>query len=269
MHKITDNIFLLVLFAMIGTFILATSFVFFFLRYQRKAQQQKEALQQAELTYSENLLNAALQSQEEERRRIGRDLHDDVGASLANLRMVLSQHVSPDGSTPTFKPLIDHIVSTVRNISHSLSPPGLELFGLEYTLHELCDNFNTAGQLHLVFTNEAGPRVDALPKDAALALYRVVQELLSNTVKHANAQNVSITFSHNDNQLALSYTDDGKGMTLGQIKKMGMGMGMQNIEGRLRMIQAQFEVQTSPGNGFRMIILLPIKETDNIDLQNG
>lgn len=254
MQQITDNIFLLVLFAMIGTIILATSFVFFFLRYQRKAQQQKEALQQAELTYSENLLNAALQSQEEERKRIGRDLHDDVGASLANLRMVLSRQAATAADTPGYKPLIDHIITTVRNISHSLSPPGLDLFGLEHTLHELSDTFNSAGQLQLQFINEIGDRVDALPKDVALALFRVIQELLSNTMKHAEAKKVMVTFLQNDNDLILRYTDDGKGMPAEKAKKSGMGM--QNIAGRLRMIQASYEVVTSEGNGFTMTILL-------------
>lgn len=254
MQQITDNIFLLVLFAMIGTIILASSFVFFFLRYQRKAQQQREALQQAELTYSENLLNAALQSQEEERKRIGRDLHDDVGASLANLRMVLSQQAATAADTPGYKPLIDHIITTVRNISHSLSPPGLDLFGLEHTLHELSDTFNTAGQLQLHFINEIGDRVDALPKEVALALYRVIQELLSNTMKHAGAQKVTVAFLQNDNGVMLRYTDDGKGMPAEKAKKSGMGM--QNIAGRLRMIQASYEIVTSPGNGFTMTILL-------------
>jgi signal transduction histidine kinase len=253
MPDTTDNIFVLVVFATVGTFILSTSFVFFFLRYQRRAQQQKEALQQAELAYSENLLNAALQSQEEERRRIGRDLHDDVGASLSNLRMVLSQKKSGEGDT--YKPLIDQIIGTVRNISHSLSPPGLELFGLEHTLHELCDTFNTSGQLHLHFDNAAGSKIDALPKETALALYRVVQELLSNTVKHAAAQKVSLRFFEKDGKLLLRYADDGKGMDGQQAKKAGMGM--QNIAGRLRMIQAVYEIETSIGNGFVMTIILP------------
>jgi signal transduction histidine kinase len=174
---------------------------------------------------------------------------------LANLRMVLSRQAAPEGTGPTYKPLIDHIITTVRNISHSLSPPGLDLFGLEHTLHELCDTFNTAGQLQLQFVNEAGDRVDALPKEVALALYRVVQELLSNSIKHAEARKVDLIFSQNSNGLVLRYTDDGKGMASEKAKRAGMGM--QNIAGRLRMIQAAYEVDTSPGNGFSMTILLP------------
>jgi signal transduction histidine kinase len=257
MQKITDNIFLLVLFAMTGTFILATSFVFFFLRYQRRAQQQREAMQRAELAHRENLLHAALESQEEERRRIGRDLHDDVGASLSNLRMVMgrSSTAGADTETPGYKPLIDNIITTVRNISHSLSPPGLELFGLEHTLHELCDTFNTSGAIQLSFINEAGSRVDALDKKAALAIYRVLQELVSNTIKHADAQKIIIRFFVENNRLLLEYRDDGKGFDAALIKKSGMGL--QNIEGRLGMIKAGYEVTSSPGNGIIVRIILP------------
>jgi signal transduction histidine kinase len=259
MQKITDNIFLLVLFAMIGTFILATSFVFFFLRYQRRAQQQKEAMQKAELEHSEKLLHAALQSQEDERRRIGRDLHDDVGAALSNLRMVMGQGskaiVEAEKETPAYKPLIDNIITTVRNISHSLSPPGLELFGLEHTLYELCDTFNTSGVIRLSFINEAGSRVDAMDKNAALAIYRVLQELISNTIKHAEAKKIVIRFCIENNRLVLVYSDDGKGFDAAAVKKTGMGL--QNIEARLSMVQAVFTVTTSAGNGIMVRIILP------------
>lgn len=252
MQKVTDNIFLLLIFAMTGTFILASSFVFFFLRYQRRMLQQKEAMQKAELEHGENLLRAALQSQEEERKRIGRDLHDDVGAALSNLRMVMAKPQEPG----SYKPLIDNIIGTVRSISHSLAPPGLELFGLDHTLHELSDTFNTSGSLQVVYSNNAGGAVDKLEKNTALALYRVIQELLSNTIKHAGATTVSIVFYNLATHLELLYKDDGKGMDMNGIKKAGMGL--QNIEGRLRMAGATYTVNTSSGNGFNLTIKLHI-----------
>lgn len=256
MQKVTDNIFLLVLFAMLGTFILAASFIFFFVRYQRNISKQKERMQKAELDYGEQLLNATLLSQEEERKRIGRDLHDDVGASLSNLKMMMAQ--STDISTAKHKPLIDNIISTVRNISHSLSPPGLDLFGLEFTLQELLDNFSASGVLQLRFENKLGTALDALDKKSALALYRIIQELLNNTLKHAEAKNVTVIFFTEDSRTVLSYSDDGKGIPSDTIKKSGMGM--QNIEARLRMIQATFETTTGEGKGFFIKIVLPAKE---------
>jgi signal transduction histidine kinase len=254
MQKVTDNIFLLVLFAMVGTFILAAAFIFFFLKYQRNISKQKEALQKAALEHSEQLLNATLLSQEEERKRIGRDLHDDVGASLSNLKMIMAQ--SADTSSDKHKPLIDNIITTVRNISHSLSPPGLDLFGLEFTLHELLDTINTSGNIQVHFENQVGEKIDTLDKKTALALYRVIQELLSNTIKHAGAKNVAIKFFTENNSMAISYQDDGKGLPTDNEKKAGMGMGMQNIEAMLKMIQAGFIISDPGQKGFCIKILL-------------
>lgn len=256
MQKVTDNIFLLVLFAMLGTFILATSFIFFFIRYQRRINLQKEAMQKAELDHSEQLLHATLLSQEEERKRIGRDLHDDVGASLSNLKMMMAQTIEVMPGKTTYKPLIDNIITTVRNISHSLSPPGLSLFGLESTLQELFDNFNIAGNLKLVFENELGEQLNAFDEQTALALYRVIQELLSNTVKHAGAQQILISSFEEKGSSIITYQDDGKGLKMATGKKFGMGM--QNIEARLRMIHAQYELPVV-ARGFFIKIVIPAK----------
>ncbi len=256
MQKVTDNIFLLVIFAMLGTFILAASFILFFVRYQRRITLQKEALQKTELQHSEQLLHATLLSQEEERKRIGRDLHDDVGASLSNLKMIMSQSLEPLPGSAAYKPLIDNIITTVRNISHSLSPPGLSLFGLENTLHELFDNFNIAGNIKLVFENELGESMDTFNEQTTLALYRIIQELLTNTVKHASANQVLIKCFKQDNNSIITYQDDGKGIDTTAGKKHGMGM--QNIEARLRMIPAKFEMPAVV-KGFFIKIIIPSK----------
>lgn len=254
MQKVTDNIFLLVLFAMIGTFILAASFIFFFLRYQRKIALQKAAMQKAELEYSNQLLNATLTSQEEERKRIGTDLHDDVGASLSNLKMILQQTTETEETKKKYKPLIDNIITTVRTISHALSPPGLELFGFEYALQELVDSFNIAGNIKVSLNNETGSKLNELPKSTSLALFRIIQELLSNTLKHANAKNILISFTEIKDEWCFSYTDDGKGINLENSKNTGMGM--KNIEARLKMINATYNFVTSAGNGFKLEALI-------------
>ena len=257
MQKVIDNIFLLVLFAMLGTFILAASFIFFFIRYQRRITLQKAAMQKAELDHSENLLHATLLSQEEERKRIGRDLHDDVGASLSNLKMIMAQSAEIAAGTTTYKPLIDNIISTVRNISHSLSPPGLALFGLESTLHELFDNFNIAGNIKLVFENELGQKLDVLSEQTALSLYRVIQELLTNTVKHANAKQVLVKCFEESSNHIITYQDDGKGID--KVAGQKHGMGMQNIEARLRMIHAHYQLPPVAKGFFIKIIIPAIK----------
>lgn len=261
MQKVTENIFLLVLFAVLGTFILAASFIFFFIKYQRRITQQKEAMQKAELEHSEQLLHATLLSQEEERKRIGRDLHDDVGASLSNLKMVMAQAVEATANTPAYKPLIDNIITTVRNISHSLSPPGLSLFGLENTLHELFDNFNAAGKITVAFENDLGEKLNRFDEQTDLALYRIVQELLTNTVKHAGAEKIIVRCFEENNSSIITYQDDGKGIDTAKGKKIGMGM--QNIEARLRMIQAHYDLPLA-SEGFFIKIIIPAKTAVSI-----
>ncbi|MBS1511142.1 MAG: sensor histidine kinase [Bacteroidetes bacterium] len=252
MQKITDNIFLLILLAIVGTFLLAAAFIFFFLKYQRNISKQKEAMQKAELEHGEQLLQATLLSQEDERKRIGQDLHDDVGASLSNLKMSIAQLEDADG---THKLLIDNIINRVRTISHSLSPPGLDLFGLEFTLTELFDSFNATGTLEIQFDNRCGQKIDSLNKKTALALYRVMQELLNNTIKHSGAKHVAICFDDSPAGLVVSYADNGKGLPETHSKKSGMGM--QNIEARLKMIGATFLIPQTKGKGFAINITLP------------
>ncbi|MBL7700734.1 MAG: hypothetical protein JNM14_00670 [Ferruginibacter sp.] len=256
MQKLTEDIFLLIVFAVCGTFILAASFIFFFIRYQRRINQQKAAMQKAELEHSEQLLHATLLSQEDERKRIGRDLHDDVGASLSNLKMIMSQAVETTADKPAFKPLIDNIITTVRNISHSLSPPGLALFGLENTLHELFDNFNAAGLVKVNFENEPGEKINSFDEQTSLALYRIIQELLTNTVKHAGASNILVKCFEENSYYIITYQDDGKGLSAGRDKKSGMGM--QNVEARLRMINATSEMPVA-AKGFFIKITVPAK----------
>jgi signal transduction histidine kinase len=162
-------------------------------------------------------------------------------------------------TTKTYKPLIDNIINTVRNISHTLSPPGLDLFGLEHTLHELCDTFNTSGQLHLTMENSSGASLDAIGKERSLTLYRVIQELLSNTIKHANATTVNIFIVQETKDiLSIIYQDNGKGIDRGATTKKS-SMGMQNIESRLGMIKAPYQIESEPGKGFKITIKLSLQ----------
>ena len=237
---------------MAGTFLLAGSFIFFFIKAQKRMLAQKEAMQKAALMHKEELLHSTIRSQEEERKRIGRDLHDDVGSALSNLRMVIGTSDAQAGN----KPLIDNIITTVRNISHTLSPPGLELFGLDHALRELCDTFNISGKISLQINNNAVTETENIASQSALGIYRVMQELITNTIKHANATLINISIEEQEDNLIFLYTDNGVGIDVEKQKRSGMGM--QNIEARLSMINAAYKITSSPGNGFSISIQLPL-----------
>jgi signal transduction histidine kinase len=264
--EVDDNIYILVIMCTGGIALLVIAFVILFIRNQSKLLLQKESLHQAAMDHQKNLLHAVIYSQEEERKRIGQNLHDEVGGSLSNLRILINRFNDGTDATkeslPTelYKQLIDRIIENVRNISHNLSPPGLELFGFSEALEEIKDIVGKGDESFISITNHADKTTDALPKPVALALIRVLQELVTNTLKHSKATCIGISLFMKNNLLSIHYTDDGVGCDMDD-KKFKKGMGMQNIESRLTMIDARYTIKTSVGKGFALFIYLePDKE---------
>jgi signal transduction histidine kinase len=259
-----DNIYVLLLISMGGLFMLVVSFVLIFIRNQNNLLKKQRELQQAEIVHQQELLKTIIVSQEAERKRIGQDLHDDVGTALSNLRITIEMfnNVATTGSgefSSTCKYQIDKIVQDVRHISHNLSPPGLELYGFMGTLEDLAEFITATGKLQVNITDNANPVTDQLGAEVSLPLYRVFEELLNNTLKHANASQVNIKFDIADDYLLISYHDDGRGIAAAD--KTKKGMGRQNIESRLGIIGAAYEVDLPGGKGFNMNIRL---KTENI-----
>ncbi|WP_367866661.1 sensor histidine kinase [Pedobacter sp. WC2423] len=259
-QTIGDNIFLLIILCTGGISLLVVSFVILFINNQKKLLKNRQQIHEAEMSYQKELMRVVLQSQEEERKRIGQDLHDDVGGSLSNLRMLinredLAEKQGVGAIMAAHKLLIDKIIQDVRNISHNLSPPALALFGFTVALEELLDSINDEDGSLINIINAAEAITDKLPYDMALALIRVLQELISNTVKHGSAKRIEISIFMENGLLAIQYRDEGIGYDPGD-QKNRKGMGMQNIESRLNMIDATYTVKTAPGAGFSMFIVL-------------
>jgi signal transduction histidine kinase len=253
----SDNIFVLLLISMGGVFTLVVSFVIIFIRNQNKILKQRAQLQQAELQHQQELLQTIIVSQEAERKRIGQDLHDDVGTALSNLRITIemfNQDTSANRAdfSDTSKLLIDKVIQDVRHISHNLSPPGIALYGLMGALEELCEFITSRGKLQVNINNPIGNIPDELDEAASISLYRVMEELLNNTLKHAGASLVDIGFALDEGDMLLTYHDNGRGIA--PHVKPGKGMGMQNIESRLGAIGATFSIDTTPGAGFTIHI---------------
>jgi signal transduction histidine kinase len=259
-ETVGDNIFLLIILCTGGISLLVISFVILFINNQKKLLRNRQQLHESEMSYQKELMRVVLQSQEEERKRIGQDLHDDVGGSLSNLRMVINRNElyneqAGGSAAERHKLLIDKIIQDVRNISHHLSPPALALFGFTVALEELIDSINDEDNSLITLINDAEAITDKLSYDMALTLIRVLQELISNTVKHGGAKRIEISIFMEKGLLAIQYRDEGLGYDPGD-QKNRKGMGMQNIESRLNMINATYTVKTAPGSGFSMFIVL-------------
>jgi signal transduction histidine kinase len=262
MQNAPDNIYILVILSMSGTFLLVTSFILFSIRNQNKLLKQRQQFQQAEIAHQKSLLHAIIESQEAERKRIGQDLHDDVGTSLSGLRLMIEMFKPVTGSDKNYesfatssKNAIDKIVKDVRNISHNLSPTTLRYYGLVAAITEHCTIINQSGKLEVILSNDADQLLQKLELPAATAIYRVLEELLNNTIKHSGASEANIHFSVKENALSIDYSDNGKGLQTGT-EKVVSGMGFQNIESRLLNINATFFIAPYSGKGFHTTIKL-------------
>ncbi|GAA3932453.1 sensor histidine kinase [Hymenobacter algoricola] len=260
-----DNLYGLILLSIVGTFSMVVFFVLIHFRNQTKLAKQAEQMQKAQLQYQIALLEAVIRSQETERKRIGQNLHDDVGTVLANLRMTVEMYQQAAGTpaslalfTASCKTIIDKVINEVRHISHNLSPVSLDLYGFTDAVEELADLVNNAGKLRFSLQNEAGPLLDQLSSTHAAALYRIVEELLNNTLKHSGASQIHLGFGTDENALLVSYQDNGQGITPkpGQRKA---GMGTSNIESRLAIMQASHTVRAAPGQGFAFKARIPLQ----------
>ena len=204
----------LILSGMLGMLSLALALVFIFLAYQRRLlRQQKEHLQK-ESQYQQQLLRASLLSQEKERNRIGKDLHDEVGVMLTTAKMYLN-HLSADKEEKEFYrlknktvELMGETIASMRRISHGLRPVVLERLGLENAVSNLVDQIEGSGALSVSFSAELQEGMD---KEFQLNWYRIIQELINNTVKHARATHISLHLQANGDEVTLHYEETASG----------------------------------------------------------
>ncbi len=225
---------------------------------QRRILSQRMAAQATELRHKEALVQHNLITQEEERKRIAGNLHDDIGSKLGVLHLTfhrLRRSTTHDEQYAAMCEEIDGLIGnaldTTRRISHELLPPTLEDFGLLEALEELCESIRKTGvvAVHLEYNLERVAIGDATTE---LNLFRIVQELSSNTLKYAQASQISIRLWQETDGKRLTYHDNGQGFDPETIK--GKGLGMKNLESRAKIMGGTWHIQTALGEGFTAII---------------
>ncbi len=256
----STQLFILLIISIAGTGLIIIGFILVQVRNQKKMLEKQRQLAAAELKHQKDLLEAVITSQETERQRIGSDLHDEVGTVLSSLRMLIEKHESPvqvasEAFNTQSKTMIDRVIKQVREIAHNLSPHINGEHGLHDALHALCDTVNLSGSVRITTLFDEGSVPGNLPEATALSLYRVLAELINNTLKHAHAKNMTISIETTNNQLEITYTDDGIGFLH---DGAGIaGMGLRNIESRLSVTGGRYSIHSSPGNGMQLHITLP------------
>ncbi|MDZ7899678.1 MAG: sensor histidine kinase [Arcicella sp.] len=240
-------------------FLLAGMLLFFVTSYQKRLLRNKADVEKMKVRHQLNLFQSSIDAMEDERRRVSRDLHDEIGAALSVLRLQVGQmNTDKDFDSENTqnlivasKQLIDNTIENVRRISNDMLPSGLEEFGLKYAIEMLCDKIENASKLVINLNIGQLQRMD---KRLELSLYRILQELLNNTLKHANATEANINFNTDNQQLTVYYQDNGQGFDLEKLSKRGLGL--KNIESRVSMIHGQLEYLTNleKGMGVRLTV---------------
>jgi two-component system sensor histidine kinase UhpB len=203
--------------------------------------------------------------QEEERRRLARDLHDDVGQALTALKIQL-ESLARAGAELGVRPRVDECVDTVqhtleqvRQLSLSLRPPQLDDLGLAAALRSHLDRQARVAGLQAHFETEDAPQ--ELAPDTETACFRVAQEAINNVLRHARARNLWVRLFSAGGRLAISVRDDGRGFDLGSVRQRaanGASLGLVGMEERMALAGGSFELRSAPGQGTVLLATFPL-----------
>lgn len=200
-------------------------------------------------------MHSMIEGQESERERISKDLHDSLGGLLSSIKLQLEHIPIETGNKPAkqkqeqVQSLLDYAVGEVRNISSNLQPTALKNLGLVPALNDLFNRAEGKEYPEIEFQHYNVPKLKNM---VALSIYRIVQELLNNTIKHAKANEVFIQIRQEDNQLVLQYEDDGIGFDLETLKRKGMGL--ENITSRVNYLKGEMSIDARVGEGVSYLI---------------
>ena len=243
--------------------LLALALVAFFLIYQKKLISQQLTMQTILGAYQKEVFVAAIQAEERERERIGNDLHDEIGSSLSAAKVLMIQLEDSTSTTEKEKEVVSLIkgilgnsLQDIRNISQNLHPAVLARFGLNkalYNLGRVCnDAFANGVTVHVELTA-------ALPYSHELALYRIVQELINNALKHAQAARVTVRLLQEPHHLVLTVADDGCGFDYAHLRENSqVGLGLKSLAARVSLLDATLHLESVPGQGTSVRVEVPI-----------
>ncbi|NME71594.1 sensor histidine kinase [Flammeovirga aprica] len=242
-------------FIIVFTIVLTIIIVFIFLLYRafiNKILQEKNIQHELALNHQKEIALQASLVQENERKRIAEVLHDDVGNKLNILSLWINNEDTwnDERSKGIIVQQIPELIETTRNISHSLYPVNLEKFGLILTIEALIANVDKSLSIVLLMQHQYQPRDISFE----LQIYRIIQEFLSNVIKHAKASNMLIHIRDTKGSLCIILSDDGVGFDHSQLQE---GMGLENIDSRIKSIDGRCKWKSKKGKGVRLIIAQP------------
>lgn len=199
------------------------------------------------LQHQRKLMETGLEAQEQERKRIAADLHDSLIGKLTVIRM----KGQLGGGQPELDSLLAESITEARRISHDLTPPLLEQTAIAELLENIIDPWS--GRYEVSYVKDVRTQAEISPVQK-IQLIRIVQELVTNAVKHSGAGRFLLRLRVTGNSVSVIFADNGKGFNAAAVKK---GLGLDSLEMRLQSLGGAYKTKSAPGRGTRTIITIP------------
>ena len=255
----------------ITLFVLVLIFYFYFrqrlvltkLKVNEEKESRNKEVNQWMIQQQTKTLEAMVEGQEQERKRIAKELHDHFGSLMATVKVNLTtvaanKEVTPESEKQmnTLAKLVDQACIDIRSLSHSMHVGISETFGLVPALKDLAKSISQSGKIHVSFhSSNCSEKLDS---SIEVTAYRVVQELVSNVLKHAKATKLTLQLTCLDDIINIIVEDNGRGFDADFLMKNSQGMGLKSLQERITELHGEFEVDSRPEKGTTVIIDLPI-----------
>lgn len=242
-----------------GTIALLMILLLSYRNYHHKKTMQQQRITELETEKKLTATEAIIKGEQQERSRLAKDLHDGLGGMLSGVKYSLSTMkenlIMTEQNAQAFENsihMLDTSISEMRRVAHNMMPESLLRFGLDTALKDFCNQVSTSGILKVSY--QSIEIVDtSIEQSLAISVYRIVQELLNNIIKHAAAKSATVQIAQEKNILMITVEDNGKGFDVNELKS-AKGIGWKNISSRLNYHNGKLDVQSSPEKGTSVYI---------------
>ncbi|MCP9750954.1 sensor histidine kinase [Ferruginibacter sp. HRS2-29] len=242
-----------------GALVIVVLASLFYRNYRQRQKFQQQRINELETQQQLTATEAVLKGEEQERSRLAKDLHDGLGGMLSGIKYSLNTMkgnlVMTPGNAQAFERSIDMLDSSIkemRRVAHNMMPEALVKFGLDTALKDFCNDINQSGALKVNYQS-IGLEENTTDELVAVSIYRIVQELVNNAIRHAAATTALVQVTRTNDIISITVEDDGKGFDSNLVKQ-AKGIGWTNIRNRVEFLKGKIDVQSQPGQGTSVLI---------------